>query len=84
MAGTMKIRYGRRIDSFNIIIADTISFIVPFLKVVLLNDTKWNQRPLAFEPGLSSRYCFSRDKVILLQGKLEYSDILSRLCFKSM
>ena len=30
MAGTMKIRYGRRIDSFNIIIADTISFIVPF------------------------------------------------------
>ena len=62
MAGTMKIRYGRRIDSFNIIIADTISFIVPFLKVVLLNDTKWNQCPLAFEPGLSSRYCFPRDK----------------------
>ena len=62
MAGTMKIRYGRRIDSFNIIIADTICFIVPFLKVVLLNDTKWNQRPLAFEPGLSSRYCFPRDK----------------------
>ena len=62
MAGTMKIRYGRRIDSFNIIIADTISFIVPFLKVVLLNDTKWNQRRLALEPGLSSRYCFPWDK----------------------
>ena len=76
MAGTMKIRYGRRIDSFNIIIADTISFIVPFLKVVLLNDTKWNQRPLHLNPACPLAIVFHETKSYLTTreaGILGYS-----------